>query len=157
MNIRRAQETDIGAIRQLLDAQNRLHTQLLPGFFQESPTTEERVRNVLENPQATFLVAEDAGEILGLIELHLTRTKDLPILAEKHYVHIGELIVAEASRRKGIGSRLIDEARSWAGELGARALRTSVVPANDAARAFYAKHGFDDIMISVESELPSEH
>ncbi len=153
VHIRIADERDIAGIRRLLDEQNAFHVDQLPGFFQASPTAESRVRSVLESPDADYIVAEEDDEIVGLVELHVRETKDLPFLVRKTYAYIQELIVAAGHRGRGIGTRLMDATRAWAREHGAESLRTSVVPTNDRARAFYAKHGFADIMISLEADL----
>ena len=132
LDVRMATPQDEGAICRLLDEQNAHHAELLPSFFRLSETRSVRVSNVFANPRAVFLVAEVQSEVVGLAELHLTQTKDLPILVQKSYVHIGELIVAEAHRSCGVGHVLMDAARDWARECRATSLRTSVVPAHDA-------------------------
>lgn len=152
MKIRTAGITDIDGIRKLLDEQNAFHAKLLPGFFQLSATKESRICDVLVSTDADYLVADEKGELVGLVEICIAQTKSLPILVRKTYGHIQEAIVGESYRGQGIGSQLLTSARSWAHERGAQCLRTSVVPTNDRARAFYAKHGFDDIMVSIESE-----
>jgi len=160
VRIREATLEDTEPIRALLDEQNRLHTELHPSFFQRSPTHTSRIVELLENPQATFLVAESTHgsicEIIGLTELHLARTKDLPVLVSKRYVHIGEIIVHAKHRGRGIGQMLMEASRSWASSRGAESLRTSVVPANDGARNFYSRQGFRDIMISIESDIETK-
>ncbi|MBU1049135.1 GNAT family N-acetyltransferase [Candidatus Bipolaricaulota bacterium] len=153
MTIRPAVPSDTTALCQLLDEQNVFHADLLPEFFQVSATQESRIRALLEAQDAQFLVADDGGELVGLIELRIFTTKDLPILVQKRYVYIQEMIVSEAQRGHGIGSALMNAARSWGAKHGAVSLRTSVVPANDRARNFYRSHGFTDIMVSIESVL----
>lgn len=153
MQIRTAGITDIDRICRLLDEQNAFHAQLLPGLFQLSATEESRVRDVLESANADYLVADEDKELIGLVEICIAQTKNLPILVRRTYAYIQEAIVSDAHRRRGIGSQLMACSCSWARERGVQCLRTSVVPTNDQARAFYAKHGFEDIMISIESEI----
>ncbi|MFC2095029.1 GNAT family N-acetyltransferase [Candidatus Bipolaricaulota bacterium] len=153
MLIRIADETDTEAIKHLLDEQNVFHVELLPGFFKASATEESRIAAVIDGPDATLLVAEEDGEIRGLLEIHVTRTKELPILVQKTYGYIQELIVSDGYRRRGTGSELLAVARDWARERGAQSLRASVVPCNEHAQNFYAKQGFSDIMVSVEAEV----
>jgi ribosomal protein S18 acetylase RimI-like enzyme len=153
MRIRAAGITDIDSIRQLLDDQNVFHAELLPSLFQLSPTKEARICDVLVSTDADYLVADEGGELVGLVEIRLAQTKSLPILVQKTYAHIQEMIVSECHRGRGIGSELMACARGWACERGAQCLRASVVPTNGRARAFYAEHGFEDIMVSIESEI----
>jgi ribosomal protein S18 acetylase RimI-like enzyme len=153
MQIRTAGITDIDRIRKLLDEQNAFHATIHPGFFQLSATKEAGICDVLVSTDADYLVADEEGEIVGLVEIRVVQTKRLPILVQKTYAHIQEMIVSESRRGRGIGSELMACARGWACERGAQCLRTSVVPTNDRARAFYAKHGFEDIMVSIEAEI----
>ena len=126
---------------------------MAPGTFQLQPTDDARLRKTFDDPDAEFLVAEEAGGIVGVIELAIRQPKDIPILLPKTYAGIGDVIVAEAQRGRGIGSALMEAARTWARKRGAGSLRTAVVPTNDRARAFYAKHGLVDTMIRIEAEL----
>ena len=153
MPIRDATEADLGAIRRLLDEQNAFHAGLAPAFFRLGPTADERIRRILEDEEATLFVAENSGAVVGLAEIRLTRTKSLPVLVQKICVFLQELYVAEALRGQGIGTELLQAARAWARDRGAESMRTTVVPTNDAARAFYDKHGFTDTMISLEANL----
>ncbi len=47
-------------------------------------------------------------------------------------------------RGRGVGTALMAEAIRWAREAGVEKLSLSVYPDNDAARALYAKFGFED-------------
>lgn len=151
--IRRAVDSDAEAVCQLLDEQNRFHVQLLPEVFTRSPTDRSRVRQVLGDTDADLFVAELGGVIVGLVELRVVHTKELPVLVQKKYVYVQEMIVAEGLRGHGIGSLLMESARHWARERGAQSIRTSVVPSNRRARSFYAREGFAEIMISLEAML----
>ncbi len=153
LTIRPATPADIPALRRLLDEQNAFHVDLQPSTFVLHPTDEARIRKTFDDPNAEFLVAEEGGGIVGLIELAIGQTKDIPILVAKTYAGIGDVIVDERHRGQGIGSALMEEARTWARKHGAASLRTAVVPTNDRARAFYAKQGFVDTMIRIEAEL----
>ena len=151
--IRRSTHADIPGLCVLLDEQNALHVALLPSFFKPSQTIDARIHNTLEDSDAEILVVEELGQLVGLVELRITETKPLPVLVQKRYAYIQELFVAASYRGQGIGSALMAAARAWASDRGASALRTSVVPSNTQARAFYTKHGFSENMLSIEAEL----
>ena len=153
MHIRPAQTADRKAVQQLLDEQNRFHVELLPGFFREHPTDNARIDQVLDDPDAVLLVAEVDTSVVALAEIRCTQTKDLPILVQKRYAYIQEMIVSASCRGAGIGAALMASAREWARSRGATSLRTSVVPGNLLARAFYEREGFGAIMVSLEADL----
>lgn len=66
-------------------------------------------------------------------------------LREGEEIHIHDIAVAPAHRRKGVGSALLTHLLSVAGD--ARRLRLEVRASNSAARAFYQKHGFKEVAL----------
>ncbi|MGB9757301.1 MAG: ribosomal protein S18-alanine N-acetyltransferase [Candidatus Bipolaricaulaceae bacterium] len=82
--------------------------------------------------EALALVAEEKEVIAFLLALR-----------EGEEIHIHDLAVAPAHRRKGVASALLSRLLCAAGD--ARRLRLEVRASNSAARAFYAKHGFKEV------------
>jgi len=82
---------------------------------------------------ASSFVAEIGGRIVGFATLV---TKDEPD------AEVEELFIEPSEWRKGIGTRLIEEAERRAGVAGAQGLR---VAANPRAQAFYEACGFQAI------------
>lgn len=78
------------------------------------------------------------GEVLAGIAVHyrIPWTYDL-----KPVVVLKELYVAEAFRGEGVGQALFARLRANAVEIGASALRWTVLPDNMAAQRFYAGQG----------------
>ncbi|MGB2983365.1 MAG: hypothetical protein WBC63_05820 [Candidatus Bipolaricaulia bacterium] len=152
MHIRTAGETDIDAIRMLLDEQNAFHVWLLPGFFRLHPTTSRESVTSWTIRTATISwprKMEGPGARRTALEEDERPTDPRPEDVRGH-------------RRDDRGRRLprtrdrlsTDGGRpSLARERGAESLHTSVVPANERARAFYVKHGFTDTMVSIEAEI----
>lgn len=105
------------------------------------PTTEReiaaRFERVSQLGDDRLCVAELAGDVAGWIHLHVSRT-----LESDPHVEVLGLVVAEASRRQGVGRALMSEAERWARERGVAAvrLRTNVVRAG--AHAFYQQLGY---------------
>jgi ribosomal protein S18 acetylase RimI-like enzyme len=56
--------------------------------------------------------------------------------------YVGELVVAEAATRRGVGRALLAAAESWARTQGFRVLSLETEGANTAARGLYASEGF---------------
>jgi RimJ/RimL family protein N-acetyltransferase len=99
---------------------------------------EERryLRAVRRHPDGAVFVAETADGVVGRLSL----TRD-PHPSSHHVADLG-LMVAAASRRRGIGYALLSEAAEWARAAGVRKLELHVFPHNDAALALYARFGF---------------
>ena len=86
-----------------------------------------------------FFVAEsEAGTPAGF--LHLQSTVDFFTGAPN--CHISDVAVAPGLDGRGIGSRLLAFADTFAKRRGCRFVTLSVFPANTRARALYERHGY---------------
>jgi RimJ/RimL family protein N-acetyltransferase len=110
---------------------------LLSDPSRRSVAAERRyVRSVRRHPDATLLVAEVDGEIVGRLSL----ARD-PHPSSAHVADFG-ITVAASHRRRGIGTALLAAADEWARGAGIRKLELHVFPHNDAAIALYEKAGY---------------
>ncbi len=108
----------------------------------DSPPRFEDVRarlvELLEEPRTRVLVAEDDGVVVGVASLWIK-----PDLAHGDTViEVPTLVVAEGSRREGVGKLLMEEARRLAAENGANLIELVATTQNVAAREFYRTLGF---------------
>jgi len=94
------------------------------------------VRSVRRHPDATLLVAEVDGEIVGRLSL----ARD-PHPSSAHVGDFG-ITVAARHRRRGIATALLAAAHEWARDAGIRKLELHVFPNNEAAIGLYEKLGY---------------
>jgi ribosomal protein S18 acetylase RimI-like enzyme len=133
MGVREAATADAEAIHSLAGE--------LAAAVGDSPPTFESVRErlveLIEEPRARVLVAEDGG-IVGAASLWIK-----PDLAHGDtVVEVPTLVVAEGSRREGVGKLLMEEVRRLASENGADLIELVATTQNVAAREFYRSLGF---------------
>jgi ribosomal protein S18 acetylase RimI-like enzyme len=107
----------------------------------DSPPNFEDVRarllELLEEPRARVLVAE-SGAVVGMASLWIK-----PDVAHGDtVVEVPTLIVAESSRREGVGKLLMEEVQRLAAENGAGLIELVATTGNVAAREFYRTLGF---------------
>ena len=107
-----------------------------------SPPSPEAVRarlsELLEEPRARVLVAEDDAGIVGMASLWIK-----PDLAHGDTViEVPTLVVAESSRRGGVGKLLMEEIQKLAAENDANLIELVATPGNVPARDFYKSLGF---------------
>ena len=95
------------------------------------------LRTVQRNPDAAVFVAEDDGEIAARLSL----SRD-PHPSSRHVADLG-LMVAQRYRRRGVATKLLDEAVEWARAFGIRKLELHVFPWNEPAIALYESFGFE--------------
>jgi ribosomal-protein-alanine N-acetyltransferase len=90
-----------------------------------------------ENPVARYLVAEEAGRILGFAGAHI-------ILEEGHITNVA---VLPGARGKGLGRKLLQALMQYAANLGARYLTLEVRESNAVAISLYASFGFVKVSV----------
>ena len=88
-------------------------------------------------PRVIYVAIEDA-QIIGFIAGHLTRRYDCQ--GEVEWLNVG----AER-RRGGVAAELLVVLAAWFGGRTARRICVDADPENPGARAFYRKHGAEDL------------
>jgi aminoglycoside 3-N-acetyltransferase I len=101
------------------------------------------VQQTLANPQVIALVAERGDDVLGGLVAY-----ELPKLERRRSeVYLYDLAVAEAHRRQGIATRLIDALRAIAREQGVWVVYVQADYGDEPAIALYTKLGArEDVM-----------
>lgn len=110
-------------------ALHRLDQACFPAGISYSKTM---LRYFLTLPSADCIIAADEKRIAGFV-----LTEENPPLA-----HIITLDVAEAHRRSGVGSRLLVESERNLGLRGVRTILLETAIENEAAVAFWKRHGY---------------
>ena len=90
-----------------------------------------------DDPPTRLLVAESVGVLLGYAAV----TFDWWLWRARHYGHLDCLFVAEDSRGKGVGAKLLDEVARLASAEGADRLEWQTPAWNEDALRFYLRHG----------------
>ena len=132
--VREATAEDAEAIHALAGA--------LAATVGDSPPRFEDVRarlvELLEEPRTRILVAEDDGVVVGVASLWIK-----PDLAHGDTViEVPTLVVAEGSRREGVGKLLMEEVQRQGAENAADLIELVATTQNVAAREFYRTLGF---------------
>lgn len=144
ITIRTVTTDDHEAISRIARELNLMHAQALPDRFRVAsdvlPT--EYFHSLVESADATVLIAERNGELLGYEIIKIMDAPPIPISVPRRIAFLSDLAVAEAEQAQGIGRLLMDVAVTWAREQGASALELGVFEFNDAAIAFYEHLGF---------------
>ena len=105
-----------------------------PGF----EDVRARLVELLEEPRAWVLVAEDDAVVVGVASLWIK-----PDLAHGDtVVEVPTLVVAEGSRGEGVGKLLMEEVQKLGAENAADLIELLATTQNVAAREFYRTLGF---------------
>jgi len=106
------------------------------------PTTQadarRRLFDIKTSQNHAVMVAEDgSGSVVGWIHVFRSRR-----LGGEPFAELGGLVVTEALRGHGIGSRLVAEAEQWASKREIATLRIRTRTTRNDARLFYEDLGF---------------
>ena len=118
-----------------------LASELAETVGDEAPTekaTRARLEELLDEPRARVLVAENEAGIVGGVSFWIK-----PDLAHGDtVVEVPMLVVAEDHRRAGVGKLLMEEVRNVASDNDASQIELVATRANVTAREFYRSLGF---------------
>jgi len=142
VTIRSARPEDAAAIADLI-------RELAEGEGEETPVTEAYAIDYLTVPGNGVLLAEQDGEILGLISYSIR--PNLYHAADSCLIE--ELIVRREARGTGVGRALVDDLTRRAIALGCGEISVSTLPDNAAAIQFYRRRGFADEALFLEKHL----
>ena len=139
MEIRQAQLKDLDAI----------HAIEMANFSEEEAMTKDVLADHIRTCRTSFLVAEDAGRILGYLEGPVVQTRHLQDASfenvqdwsgqEAGFISITSLSIAPEAQSLGLGRTLLDAMK----EVAVRDHRQGInLTCHDYLIAYYEKHGF---------------
>jgi GNAT superfamily N-acetyltransferase len=112
-----------------------------------SPTPDgvlDRLMALTRDPDSRALIATSGDTIAGMAVL--TCAQFAPLF-DQNAVHVHYLHVRDGNRRRGVGKALLAAAASFAEEVGAEHMITSVLPQLRETNRFYARLGFSPVVI----------
>ena len=77
------------------------------------------------------------------------------IRADRRYVMVREMVVAEASRGQGVGKALLGAVKDWASARSIESVELNVFADNADARAFYRREGFIEHRLHLRCDVKS--
>jgi ribosomal protein S18 acetylase RimI-like enzyme len=132
------------------------HASLDPLFaMRRGPVAEGELRELLgalfRDPDADILVFDVEGTPEGVCIVRIDRAP--PILEETERAEITDLGVRPALRRRGIATRLVEEAEAWVRDRGVSRIEIQVAHGNLEGQAFWRARGFADLMDVLHKRL----
>jgi ribosomal protein S18 acetylase RimI-like enzyme len=140
MEIRPLEQQDVDSLAPLVDqfvSANKTLT-YRPDYrnaFRDS------VRKILNDADAVIFVAEQAGEIIGLVAGRISDNG--PIILPEKIGYVGTTVVLSRYRRKGIARGLWGKLNEWFLSKGIEEVQLYVVPDNEEAKGFWRSRGFN--------------
>lgn len=154
--IRRAQETDIPRIMDLLLQVCMVHHNGRPDLFKGPATkyTPSELRVILaDDTRPVFVSLSEKEEVEGYAFCILKQELHDNILTDIKTLYIDDLCVDEALRGKQIGTGLYQYVLEYARSIGCYNVTLNVWACNESARKFYEKCGLVPQKIGMETIL----
>jgi GNAT superfamily N-acetyltransferase len=152
ITIRPARQDEVQTLQNLNDKvfiDNHQYDDDLDMNWAQSAKGRKYFTELLYNPQARCLIAEEDGKSIGYIAAapkHVSFRKNT-------YLEIGDMGVIPDYRSQGVGTLLMQECLKWGKAHGFHKVFVNAYFANTSAIAFYKRNGFAEIDVSLEREL----
>lgn len=156
MSIRRAEEKDIPAIKNLLEQVLLVHHKGRPDLFKEKgwKYTDSELKEILKKEEDPVFVYEDEkGNILGHCFCKTIENEERPATFGYRTLYIDDLCVNESSRGQNIGKKLYLYAKEFARQNGYYNLTLHAWECNSKAVEFYRHLGLKIQQYTMEEIL----
>jgi GNAT superfamily N-acetyltransferase len=107
--------------------------------------------DLLTDPRAVPLLARDGDRALGHLVGRVLEPDTLR--ADTRVAVLESIRVDPAARGRGVGGSLVAAFFDWARERGAVRAGVTAYAANEGARRFYARHGFEPASVTLRAAL----
>lgn len=105
----------------------------------------------IDAPDAAVLVADDDARVIGYAYVAVESYDYMSLRGPAGILH--DIVVDPASRRRGVGRRLLEAAFAYVQARGLSQIVLSTAKRNEAAQRFFASVGFRPTMIEMTHEL----
>lgn len=133
IDIKRAVPSDVDALAVLFDAYRQFYRQ--PS---DVPAARAFLAERLRREESVIFFAVAGDDMLGFTQLYPSFSS---VSLRRLWV-LNDLYVRPEGRRGGVAKRLLERARQWAVQTGAKGLALATAPDNAAARALYESSGW---------------
>ncbi len=117
-----------------------------------TPVDEAYVREYLASTGSGILVADDSGEVIGLLSYSLRPS----LVHAGRSCLIEELVLTQTAQRRGIGAQLVEDLLRHAAGWGCIEVSVTTLAGQRGAIDFYKARGFSDDAVFLEKHLGAE-
>ncbi|OCT14230.1 hypothetical protein A8709_25710 [Paenibacillus pectinilyticus] len=147
LQLRSATWEDYDAVNRIIREGQEEHADALPDRFArlDHVVAMGWYRSFSDQPHKEIIVAEVAGELVGVAMLEMKKSPTYEALVPRSYAYLNELAVSSSYQRQGIGRKLYEASVLWAKEREAVSLELNVWEFNEKALRFYASVGMSTL------------
>ena len=155
IKIRRAKESDIETIDELLFEVHKVHSDMRPDLFKAGAKkyTDDELKQIIADDQTPVFVAESESKVVGYAFCIHKQFVNNNNMTDVKTLYIDDLCVDEACRGQHIGKKLYEYVISYAKEHGFYNVTLNVWADNINAVKFYENIGLKIQKIGMEKIL----
>jgi GNAT superfamily N-acetyltransferase len=163
MIVRTADESHVPQLAELMREEFAYQSAITPLWEIDAGLDFGRLAlRIISSPADRLIVAEDEGRLIGYIHV---RTTDMPAATSRRFLPrrqkapasirlritgwIEDCYVAAGSRRRGVGSALLQEGMAWLASRNAVNVGLAVSQSNENGRRFWEHRGFSAYRIQM--------
>jgi GNAT superfamily N-acetyltransferase len=157
--VRLASSEDVQDIIELNQQVLGLHAALYPERFKPHADPAELLAMftwVMAEPAHLVAVYRDRGPVEGYVWLELQQRAETALTLPATRIYINHIVVADAARRRGIGSELMQWVDQHAASSGIRQIVLEHWAANDTAQRFFAHSGFAPVKMALRKDVAGD-
>ncbi len=142
--IRRAKDTDIDRLIELLGQVLEVHAAIRPDIFRSGTTKysrEELSEMIKDDNRPVFVYVDEKGTVVGYAFCQLKEPNFASTMVPRKSLFVDDLCVDEESRGAGVAAKLFDYVKNEAKSLGCHDVTLCVWEGNRQAERFYEKQG----------------
>ena len=154
--IRRALDSDLQRLRDLLSQVLEIHARIRPDVFISGTrkyTDEELQELIHDDTRPIWVWTDETDTVQGYAFCMIKEPVDSPSLYPQRSVYIDDLCVDENCRGRHIGSDLFAYVKDKAKEMGCTSVTLNVWEGNDSARQFYEDQGLSPQKTTMEMTI----
>lgn len=110
-------------------------------FYKQTPDLEGAktfIKERLENEDSVIFVAMTSDEYVGFTQLYPTFSS----ISMKMAWILNDMFVDAKARKHGVGEKLLQKAKEFARETGAKSITLETAPDNEVAQRLYERNGY---------------
>ncbi|MBO0437484.1 GNAT family N-acetyltransferase [Vagococcus fluvialis] len=140
MNIATIQHVD--AIFLLYQEIIEIHANLEPEYFKKAEQSKEFIREMIESPDSDILLAYSKQLVVGFSMIKEVETPAYPMMKNRKYAYILDLVVTQSNRGQGLGKELLNDSIVWQKMRQLEYIELCVIEKNNHAKKMYESLGF---------------
>ncbi len=154
LTLQAAKKADYFAFVDLYAELVHLHAEKVPWKFKvpKIPAfSEAYFEKCRRSKNCLLLLAKNGNELLGLLNMKIEKSPQLPLYVKRRFAKINDLVVKPEVRRLGVGKGLLMEAEKWARSKGVRTIELDAY--NKEAIPFYEDMNFEIVRLNMKKDL----